>query len=63
MEADFQREYRIDLRRELRTMSWRRFCVLLGQVSKDSRLVLSVGQTKKILDGKAGMMAFRNWGK
>lgn len=33
MEADFLRDYDIDLRTDLQTMSWRRFRVLLNNLS------------------------------
>lgn len=38
MEADFLREYRIDLVRELPQLSWRRFLVLLAGLSSESRI-------------------------
>lgn len=41
LEADFQREYRIDLVREVWTMTWRRFVVLLNG--------LSLGSTWKLI--------------
>lgn len=41
IEADFQREYRIDLVRDVWSMTWRRFVVLLNG--------LSVGSTWKLL--------------
>ena len=37
MEADFRREYGIDLKHELYSMTWREFCVLLAGLSSDSR--------------------------
>lgn len=36
IEADFQREYQIDLAREVWWMSWRRFTVLLRDLSPEA---------------------------
>lgn len=36
LEADFQREYRINLSEEITVISWRRFAVLLRNLSGDS---------------------------
>lgn len=36
VEADFQREYRIDLVQELQQMTWRRFVTLVRGLSADS---------------------------
>lgn len=35
IEADFMRDYRIDLSVQLNTMSWRRFSVLLNNLNPD----------------------------
>jgi len=37
IEADFQREYQIDLNLSLASLTWRRFVVLLGGLSGESR--------------------------
>lgn len=42
MEADFQREYRIDLGAEIGAMTWRRFTVLIGGLSAQSRTALAL---------------------
>lgn len=39
IEADFQREYNIDLARQFYSLSWRRFLVLLGGLGLNSTLV------------------------
>jgi len=36
VEADFQREYQINLIRDIKTMNWRRFIVLLSCLSPNS---------------------------
>lgn len=41
IEADFQREYGINLQEELGKMSWRRFRVLLNGLSGDSVFVFA----------------------
>lgn len=41
IEADFQREYAVNLVSELPRMSWRRFLVLLNNLSADSVFVLT----------------------
>jgi hypothetical protein len=41
IEADFQREYGINLAEEIGSMSWRRFSVLLRGLSQDSVFVLT----------------------
>lgn len=42
VEADFQREYRIDLQRELPSMSLRRFFVLLANLSPNAVTPLAI---------------------
>lgn len=39
IEADFQREYQIDLTKEMNTLTWRRFLVLLGGLGMNSTLI------------------------
>ena len=45
VEADFQREYQIDLLLEIDTITWRRFCILLNGLSGDS-LYIIMGQKR-----------------
>ena len=52
----------MDLAKELPTMTWRRFMVLVGQVSAKSRLAMAITKQKPV-SGKAAEIAFRNWGK
>lgn len=40
IEADFQREYGIDLVTDLKKMSWRKFLVLMKGLSKDSVFIV-----------------------
>lgn len=42
IEADFQREYQINLISEYETMSWRRFLVLLRGLGPNSVLAISM---------------------
>ncbi len=69
MEADFQREYRIDLMPALDSgMTWRRFCALVTGLSGDSALLAansqssgtSGGSGQLITDPKASERAFRS---
>lgn len=58
IEADFRREYRIDLILEIRTMSWRYFLALLSGLSADSRFMMKLQEKQEeskdlIDDGKA----------
>lgn len=41
IEADFQREYGINLAEDIGAMSWRRFSILLKGLSRDSVFVLT----------------------
>ncbi|PKM78540.1 MAG: hypothetical protein CVU90_02035 [Firmicutes bacterium HGW-Firmicutes-15] len=47
MEADFQREYQIDLELAIDNMSWRKFLILLKGLSADSILVHSLQHEQK----------------
>lgn len=47
IEADFQREYRIDLCSQLHSLSWRKFLVLLNGLSVNSTLSFVVHKSKK----------------
>jgi hypothetical protein len=47
IEADFLREYRIDLSADIHSMTWRRFSVLLNHLSVDSLLRNIIEQRKK----------------
>lgn len=47
LEADFQREYGINLEQELWHMSWRRFLVLLNNLSGDSVYILTLQARKE----------------
>lgn len=78
LEADFQREYRIDLSKEIKTMSYRRFCVLKNNLSSNSVYVLKLGETigvhhvppislsgkpkRVITDEKEAEKIFARWG-
>jgi hypothetical protein len=64
VEADFQREYGIDLMASLDSMSWRRFVVLLGGLSLESRTTthfVNAANAPKVLSGKAAERAFARW--
>ena len=51
VEADFQREYGIDLSKEIDNMSWRRFVVLLQNLSTNSIYVMHIRyETKEAED-------------
>ena len=47
MEADFQREYGMDLKREAGGMSWRRFMVLLSNLSPSGAVALKLQREGK----------------
>ena len=47
LEADFQREYRIDLTRDLWHMSWRRFTTLMNNLSGESVYILTLQARKE----------------
>jgi hypothetical protein len=47
LEADFQREYGIDLSRSLARISWRRFCALVAGFSPESRWQLALKDDKE----------------
>lgn len=47
IEADFQREYHIDLSKSLSDMSWRRFTILLQGLSKNSVFVTIASQEQQ----------------
>lgn len=54
IEADFQREYGIDLVSEIGGMSWRRFSVLLSGLSRDAVFIVSKQKDKdqpKVIEG------------
>lgn len=68
IEADFQREYGINLVEELDVLSWRRFLVLLGGLGMNSTLINVISQAKRhseeaIEDPQAAERAIRQaWG-
>lgn len=63
IEADFQREYNINLAVELPNLSWRRFVVLLKNLSVDSCLVLFNSKEKPIEDATTAERAIEKvWG-
>jgi hypothetical protein len=63
IEADFQREYRIDLMREIGGMTWRRFNALLGGLSIDSRAITDLVNAENApLTGEAAEEAFERYG-
>jgi len=47
IEADFQREYGINLDKELDTLSWRRFLTLLAGLGMNSTLINVISQAKQ----------------
>ncbi|WP_373323199.1 Gp15 family bacteriophage protein [Alkalihalobacterium chitinilyticum] len=47
IEADFQREYRINLEESIHTISWRRFLILVKGLSQKSVLVGIMQSQKK----------------
>lgn len=49
IEADFKREYDIDLVEALPDMSWRRFSILLGGLSGNSRFAGIVHQEASVI--------------
>ena len=63
IEADFHREYKIDLVKELPFMTWRKFNVLLGGLSGDSVLISHLRNHKEVLQGAEGEKAVdKVWG-
>lgn len=63
IEADFYREYRIDLVVEIKKISWRRFCVLLSGLSPNSLWANIVNSAEIVLDGEDGERAVsKMWG-
>lgn len=68
IEADFQREYGINLVEELDVLSWRRFLVLLGGLGMNSTLINVISQAKRhseevIEDPQAAERAIKQaWG-
>lgn len=62
IEADFKREYQIDLVREIRTMSWRYFLTLLTGLSSKSRFMMKLHeeqeQSKDMIDDGEAMALF-----
>lgn len=62
IEADFKREYRIDLALEIRTMSWRYFLTLLSGLSPRSRFIMKLQekheQSKDMIDDDEAMALF-----
>lgn len=63
MEADFQREYGLDLSAEFPGLMWRRFRVLVRGLSGDSVTVArtSSKQSDMITDPAAAELAFRRY--
>ena len=49
IEADFQREYRINIAKELKDMSWRRFRALLSGLSSNSVWFAVIENEKKVI--------------
>jgi hypothetical protein len=47
IEADFQREYGINLVEELNVLSWRRFLTLLSGLGMNSTLINVIGRSKQ----------------
>lgn len=64
IEADFKREYGLDLVREVRTMSWRYFLSLLVGLSQKSRfmMILQEKQEKRkdVIDDDQAMALFNS---
>lgn len=62
IEADFQRDYGLDLGDTLETMSWRRFCALLVGLSPGSTTVALAGADRQAYEGaEAEEMARKLW--
>jgi hypothetical protein len=51
IEADFQREYGINLVKELDTLSWRRFLTLLSGLGMNSTLINVISKYKQSDEG------------
>jgi len=60
IEADFMREYHIDLSFSLNNLTWRRFQVLLDNLSVNSNVVNIIQQRKS---GKAPMVSSKARGE
>ena len=63
IEADFLRDYGIDLREQIRSISWRRFLVLLNNLSPTGAVAVSIRaeaekQEKEGAEGKEAADAF-----
>lgn len=62
LEADFAREYGLDLMRAAQTMSWRRFLVLVrGLSSRSAYREWRQSERQKPLEGEAAGAAVRSW--
>lgn len=62
LEADFLREYGLDLMKAVETMSWRRFLTLVrGLSSMSAYQGWLEAQRQKPLEGKAAGRAVRDW--
>lgn len=64
LEADFQREYQIDLNASIGSMPWRRFLVLLAGLSPNSAFRAMVGEEENrpvVLEGGAAARHIREW--
>jgi len=61
IEADFQREYNIDLMRSIdKGMTWRRFTVLLSNLGPQSVFV-NMQKQDKPLEGEDAAQALEQW--
>jgi len=62
IEADFQREYDLDILAEIKSgMSWRRFLVLLGNLGPQSVLVNISQQKDEVFEGKQADDFLKSW--
>ncbi|OQC05023.1 MAG: hypothetical protein BWX79_02375 [Alphaproteobacteria bacterium ADurb.Bin100] len=59
MEADFQREYGLDLGAAVEVMSWRRFCALVQGLSASSATVMMMEHNRNVIDEEHAEAAVR----
>ncbi len=59
MEADFQREYGLELGAAIETMSWRRFCALVQGLSASSATVMMMEYNRNVIEEDQAEAAVR----
>jgi hypothetical protein len=59
IEADFQREYGLDLGAVVETISWRRFCALVQGLSANSATVMMMEHNRNVIDEDGAEAAVR----